>query len=162
VKFFPRWLVFCVLMSGCDPGERPAAQQEQKSPFTVVEQNGRLIYALRLPDCGNLLVMANATDGAPVVTGASISSAEGIMYSTDFSRGESVIFDPETRTELVYSSTEEGLKLAPEADQEKYREISRLFADHFGKHVGSHGDAGEAMEDLEKLRQRLKELEWKE
>jgi hypothetical protein len=106
--------------------------------------------------------MANATDGAPVVIGASISSAEGIMYSTDFTRGESVIFDPETRTELVYSSTEEGLKLAPEAAQEKYREMSRLFADHFGKHVGSHGDVDEAMEDLEKLRQRLKELDAKE
>jgi hypothetical protein len=162
VKFFPLWLGVYVLMSGCDPAERPAAQQEQKSPFTVVEQNGRLIYALRLPDRGNLLVMANATDGAPALTGVSISSAEGIMYSTDFSRGESVIFDPETRTELVYSSTEEGLKLAPESAQEKYREMSRLFEDHFGKHVGSHGDTDEAMEDLEKLRQRLKELEGKE
>jgi hypothetical protein len=115
VKFFPLWTSVCLLLVGCEPGERPASPPEHKSPFTVVEQNGRLIYALRLPDCGNLLVMANATDGAPEVTGVSISSAEGIMYSTDYSRGESVLFDPVTRTELVYSSTEEGLKLAPES-----------------------------------------------
>jgi len=151
-----------LFLAGCDLIGPPPSAQHSELPFTVIEKGGRLTYAIKLPDSGNLLLMADTSSGTPVITGASISSSEGILYSADYPRGQFVLFDPETMSEAVYLKLENGFVRAPETEQEKYREMSQLFEDFFGKHVGSKGDTDEAMKEMEVLKERLKDLNSKE
>ena len=160
--------VACIILSlslflaGCDFGGPPPSAQHSELPFTVIEKGGRLTYAIKLPDCGNLLLMADTSSGTLVITGASISSSEGILVSADYTTGQFVLFDPETKSEAVYLKSENGFVRAPETEQEKYRKMSELFKDFFGKHVGSKGDTDQAMKEMEILKERLKELNSKE
>ena len=147
-----------MIVGGCDSRDPVPPPQEERLPFTIIERDGRLTYALRLPDGGNLLLMANTGDGNPAITGASISSSEGIMYSADYAGGEFLIFDPDTKSEMIYVKTEDGFERAPKSIQEKYQQTSQLFEDFFTKHVGSHGDIDEAMSDMKILKNRLREL----
>ena len=80
------------------------------------------------------------------------------MYSADYAGGEFLIFDPDTKSEMIYVKTEDGFERAPKSIQEKYQQTSQLFEDFFGKHVGSHGDIDEAMSDMKILKSRLREL----
>jgi hypothetical protein len=41
------------------------------------------------------------------------------------------------------------LRRAPESGQEKYRKMSELFEDFFGKRAGTKGDTNQAMEEME-------------
>jgi hypothetical protein len=155
-------LSICMTAGGCDSRDPAPLPQEQRLPFTIIERDGRLTYALRLPDGGNLLLMANTADGKPAITGASISSSEGIMYSADYAGGEFLIFDPDTKSEMIYVKTDDGFERAPKSVQEKHQQASQLFKDFFGKHVGSHGDTDEAMSDMQILKNRLRELHKRE
>lgn len=151
-------LVLGMMTVGCDSTDSEARAHAEKLPFTINERDGKLTYSLRLPDKGSILLMADTIGDVPAITAVSISSSEGLVYAADYSAEEFLIFNPETKAEVIYLKSDDGYTRAPESVQERYRQASQMFSDWATKHIGSYADTNEGVEDLKILRNQLNDL----
>lgn len=156
-----RFIALCgslLTLSGCDFAKKELSDPEPGLPFKKLERDGRVTYILNLPDKGYLLLTADDSAEDLKITGLSMSSAVGAVYSADYENNEFMIFDPATESEVIYLVADDKFIMAPESTQQRHREIGKLFADFFGKHVGAGGDWEAFEKDKVELQQRLSRI----
>jgi len=160
-----RLLGILYLILGLTACQKPQATEAEKTSFpfrSVSLRDGSTLHSLRLPDGSHLMIKTHPPGNDTSITSVSVIQKGGVAFAADYEQKEYFYSSPPFNEFKIWTySTDGSVTLASEQRHKKHAETMRLFEDFFDKTIGQGMGAEDAVKEMDKLKEKLKQAESK-
>jgi hypothetical protein len=158
-----RLLGFLYLILGLTACQRPQAPEAVNTslPFKSSSlHDGSTWHSLLLPDGSRLMIKTTPSEDDGTITSLSVIQENGVAFAADYNQEEYFYSAPPFNEFTIWTYSADGaLTLATEQNHKNQAETMGLLDDFFERTIGEGMGAEDAINEMDKLKEKFPEIE---